>query len=206
MVTAPQEWRRHAETLLRDALDFLRTNPAQLSDVERRGWLDRLRRIEGVPTGAPPLPSPKGAWSPQIDTENPAEVADLLRQVHGEVGRGLRALLRDGGAWELPEGTSRLVAHVIQQQPVRRRYYLEAVMRGEGANIITNLASLVAAVGESLRECARCQTVFLGRKQGIYCGAACQQAEMVERKTARRRQERRKPRTPHVRRRQKKGA
>jgi hypothetical protein len=122
-----------------------------------------------------------------------------------EVHAGLRALLRVGAAWELPAGQVALVGFVVQARPVRRRYYIEAGMPDEATDLITNIASLVAAVGESLRECARCQALFLGRKQGVYCRRDCQQAEMAERKTARRQQARRKPRSPLARR-QKKGA
>ncbi len=201
MIPRDQDWRRPATARLRDVLEFLRVNPGQLSEVQRRTWLERLRPLEGVPSGAW-----AASW-PMIHADDPVEVADLLRHVHAEVSNGLRALLRLGEPWQLPAGHSELVGHVIQPRPIRRRFQFEAHMPTEGATLIRAVAGLVAVAGESLRECARCQTVFLGRKRGVYCGRACQQAEMAARKTIRRRRERRKPRGPLPRRqRQKKGA
>jgi hypothetical protein len=137
------------------------------------------------------------ASSPEIDPTDPVALADLLRHVHTEVSTGLHALLREE-PWQLPPGQSQIIGLVTQRQPIRRRYYVQAEMSSEGENLIRNIGALVAEVGESLRECPRCQNIFLGRKRGLYCGRVCQQQEMAVRKTARRQRERRKPRRPQA--------
>ncbi len=195
----PTEWRRRNEARLRDVLEFLRTDPGQLTVAGRREWLTRLRRVEGVPPGADhaPIQGARVATSPQVDADDAGAVADLLRHVHDNVSQGLRGLLarpeQEPEPWELPAGDTELLAAVVQDRPVRRRFYAAAVSRSETDTIIMGIAGLVQAVGETLRECPRCTTIFLGRKKGLYCGRACQQAEMVARRAIRRREERRRP-------------
>jgi len=187
-VKAVEAWEK-SRTVIDDAIEWVVHTPPE----ERLRWLlrfaaetldtlstdERITRWERLRTFMVHHATSRRVVGPMPDA--------LLRRLHQEIGRGLRAIVGEqGGCWEIPvplcfrvyRSSPRLQTGPkgAVTAPEQTRFHVQWDFgENEEGSILAGVIHMVQDVGTRLRGCVECGAPFLAVKRQIYCGKHCSQ-------------------------------